>query len=1130
MRTRLSAWISAAGVLAAFSLLAGLLPGVAGASGARGWVLRGVLLLLGLLAAVMLYVLIARRARAAQAAAPPEGSDDLQLAFATAQSRLASSPATAGARVDRLPLALILGPPGSTKTTVMSESGLEPELLAGEVRRGETVAPTDLVNLWYARGTVFLEFGGRLLEDPTAWRRVVQQARPSRLAAALGRGSQAPRCAIVCVACDELVKPGGAEALTTIARQLRARLSEASQELGVRLPVYVLFTRADRLPYFTEYVRSLTTEEAQQVLGATLPLDPETGASWAEAQAARIQPAYDRLVHSLSLARLDILSREGAEQTRSAAYEFPRELRKVRELVVQFLVDMCRPSQLGINPVLRGFYFTGVRPVVVRDVARRAPDGPPAGAGVVAGATSVFDPRMLQQSAQPAARPEGGRRVPQWVFLRRLFPEVVLADDVGRRMTAGGTRVELLRRSLIAGAMAACLVIALGATISFAGNRRLIHRSIAAAEQVREVGGTPGVVGEDDLARLDALRVQAQQLRSYQQDGRPLRLAWGLYRGDAVQPLLRRLYFQRFGSALWDDTRGRLADYLHSLPSEPDEDSDFTRTQDALAAHLVTTTEYSRATPELLTRALLSHARPMGTDSAALLADRQFAFFAGELPFGNPFDDLHADPELVERTQHFLRAFGREAYYRALLYEGSTAAPAARYIGAAAVVRNEVVVPGAFTLAGWRHVQTNLDNVDEVFLRYQWIYGSQPPPDKPRREDLAQMYVAEYIRRWQAYLAGGAVQRFSSTADAAAKLGILAAPTSPLFNMLAVASRETAMDSTSQVARAFQPLHVTVPPDADARGITASALGYANALNALASHMNLLGSAAGPARDQGLLQASAAAADVKREAATLAAAFAMSGEAAVTADQVQRLLRQPAEMAESLVGSLPAADLNAAGRAFCSAFQSVSRRFPFNPGATADAAVDDVHAMFDRDSGVLWSFFDDALQARLTPQGRPRPGARVRADFAGFFARAAEVTGSMFRGPDMMLVFDFQPAIPAGATEVILQVDGEQRSFTPTARASRAFVWEADRARQARLVVEMDGERITVASAEGPWAIFRVFYAGSWSRQAPYRVEWRVPGRATTLEAQVSFESGIAPLLQPGYLSALSQCVSQIID
>ena len=71
-------------------------------------------------------------------------------------------------------------------------------------------------------------------------------------------------------------------------------------------------------------------------------------------------------------------------------YEFPRELRKLRTLLVQFLVDLARPSQLSVNPFLRGFYFSGVRPVIVGDIAPAAPQVQAAEAGLDGGATRIF--------------------------------------------------------------------------------------------------------------------------------------------------------------------------------------------------------------------------------------------------------------------------------------------------------------------------------------------------------------------------------------------------------------------------------------------------------------------------------------------------------------------------------------------------------------------------------------------------------------------------------------------------------------------------------------------------------------------------------------------------------------------
>ena len=75
---------------------------------------------------------------------------------------------------------------------------------------------------------------------------------------------------ILCFDCEHLTRPG--DALTVMARNLHARLGEISQTLGVNLPVYVLFTRTDRIPFFAEWVRTFNNDEARQVFGATLPM------------------------------------------------------------------------------------------------------------------------------------------------------------------------------------------------------------------------------------------------------------------------------------------------------------------------------------------------------------------------------------------------------------------------------------------------------------------------------------------------------------------------------------------------------------------------------------------------------------------------------------------------------------------------------------------------------------------------------------------------------------------------------------------------------------------------------------------------------------------------------------------
>ena len=192
-------------------------------------------------------------------------------------------------------MVLLLGPEGSTKTTAVVRSGLDPELLAGEVFRGDTVAPTRAVNLWYSQQTLLVEAGGQVTADPSRWMRLVRNLQPHRLRAALSRRAQAPRVAVVCFSCEEFLRPNSAESIPAAARMLRARLSDLALELGTNVPVYALFTKADRLPHFADYVRNFSRDEAHDILGATLPL--ESGAnSYAEQAFKRIDSALQRLV------------------------------------------------------------------------------------------------------------------------------------------------------------------------------------------------------------------------------------------------------------------------------------------------------------------------------------------------------------------------------------------------------------------------------------------------------------------------------------------------------------------------------------------------------------------------------------------------------------------------------------------------------------------------------------------------------------------------------------------------------------------------------------------------------------------------------------------------------------------
>jgi len=1137
---------------AAFLLLVvvGWLAGtLIGLSGTDLLVLRASFALLGLVAGVLTYLLMRARARrrAADGADARGPTEDIDVAIAAAQARLAASTTARGARIGAQPLVLVLGPPGSTKTTVVVRSGLEPELLAGEVFRGDLIAPTDSVNVWFAQDTIFLEAGGKVVADPPRWIRLIRHIQPKRLAAAFSGGAQAPRVAVVCFGCDELLKPGSTESVPAAANKLRARLAELSRHLGIRLPVYVLFTKADRIPYFDDYVRSFTREEANDVLGATLPALPTIPAgTYADRESARISAAFREIFQSLALRRPDVLSRETQEEVRAAAYEFPREFRKITDLATRFLVELCKPSQLSVSPFLRGFYFTGVRAVLVPDSPAAAPAPKQAVGPAGLDATSVFDARAIREAAAQARPSDHGmRKIPEWVFLKRVFQDVILRDEAAMGVTRGGTRVNLLRRVAIGSAAALFLILAAGFTTSFFSNRALTRDALAAVrgvEGARQDGD--GLPSLDALQRLDALRAQLVRLNELDRGDRPWRYRWWLFRGDAIRSELRRAYFARFLELMWADGRNDLVADLAGLPEAPGETSEYGATYDALKAYLITTGHPDRSTPEFLAPVLLSHWRAGRAldDERRELAARQFEFYALELPYGNPYGEP-ANEALVARARAFLNRFANtERLYQALIAEATAANPPIEFRrefpGSEAAVRNRFTVPGAFTKAGWSTVQERLDNVDRLLDHEAWVIGERAVSSGDRArlaQELRERYVREYVAHWRDFLAAGSLVPFGSVDQAARTLARIADNQSPLLQLLALASRNTDVD-TSAVARAFQPVHQVTPPEVTDRLVSDANSAYISALMGLQASLDQVATAAGPARAQAVSQAAASADQAKQAVRELALGFSIEGEARRVGQAVRQLLESPITGAEALLGRLPAADVNAAGASFCQPFRELAARYPFNPTATVEASIDDVVAVFQPGGSALWSFYDDVLRELLVRQGN-RYAAKVGATpqptaaFVAFFNRAADISRAFFndRGEGPEVAFVLRPQTTDAVPEVTITVDGQTQTVTRTVSATRTFVWQGARARVARLSARIGDREVTlIEPPPGPWALFRMIQQAEAQEigGGRYMLRWRFDEHAIVLAAELNVASGV-PIFLTNVIGQLN-CVPQI--
>ena len=568
------------------------------------WILRGGLALIGIVAAAS-FLWFYRRAKRADAgeqqAAQSDGNEDIDLLVHEALNALRKSTLGRGANLRNLPLLFFLGEPGSAKTNIIVHSGLDPELLAGQVYQDTNILATRLANIWYSQHAVLVDPAGNLLQQPDRWKRLVQSVRPGRASSALSKSQQAPRAAVLCFDCANFLRAGASEATISAARKLGARLHEISQTLSISLPVYVLFTKLDRLQGFTEFARGLTPDESSQVLGTTLPMRSLASGVYSEEETKRLNNAFDELFFSLADRRLELLARENDSDSLASIYEFPRELRKLRTLLVQFLVELARPSRLKVNPFLRGFYFSGVRPVFVEDGVSAAPQPSAPDARFDGGATQVFGSLPVQQAAAPL-RPAGRRKVPQWTFLTRLFNDVIVKDRVALAASGVSSNVSLIRRVGLITVAALSLVTMVGFLVSYLGNRELENNVRAAAADVGRVHFGPHQLPSiGDLQKLDKLRQELNTLAEYDAQGVPLHLRWFLYVGDRIRPDAKRVYFSAFREMLFNDAQSIILGHLHQLPDQPgpnDPNNAYESTYDELKAHLITAQYYNKSTQE----------------------------------------------------------------------------------------------------------------------------------------------------------------------------------------------------------------------------------------------------------------------------------------------------------------------------------------------------------------------------------------------------------------------------------------------------------------------------------------------------------------------------------------------------
>ncbi len=1105
------------------------------------WILRGMLAVLGLIGAGV-FLWFHHRSKKAEdgfVEAAPGSAQDVDLIIHDAVRRLRSS-SQPGASLSKSPVMILIGEPGSIKTTTIVNSGLDPELLAGQAYQDNNVLPTQTANIWYTRQALFVDCGGSLASDPGRWSRLLSHLQPGRISGAMRGSDQAPRGALVCFPCESFLQPGASETVPAAAKKLNARLQEISRALGINFPVYVLFTKIDRVPFFTEFVQNLSKEEVAEVLGTTLPLRPPQSGVYAEEESRRLSKAFDDLFYSLSERRLDLLSRENQADRLPGIYEFPREMRKLRALLVDFLVSLARPSQLQSNPFLRGFYFSGVRAVTIDDVApvaRETAAAPPSDAG----ATRMFSVGQLRQAATPVSPVSRSRKVPQWAFLTRLFNDVILKDRVALSTSSISGKVNMLRRVALIVVLALFGIWAIALVVSFVGNRSLEAQLREATRQVpsgRLSAGQLASIG--DLQHLDQLRQFLAQLSTYQTDGPPLHLRWGLYIGDRLYPDARQLYFARFRDLMFGNTWDQIRDVLRNLPETPGPSDSYEKGYTALKSYLITTSNHEKSTVDFLSPVLMSYwqsGRELDPNQVSL-ARQQFDFYASELTKQNPYSSDN-EPRTVARSREYLAKFvGIDRYYWPLLNEAErnnrSVSFNRQFKDTADTVVSKNEVRGAFTKSGFAATESLLQQPSRYLSNEEWVLGKIASESLDRdklQQALRQRYYSDFLDQWRNVLKTSEVLRFTGFPDAKHKLDKLSGQSSPLLELFWFVSQNTNVER-DQIKNAFQPVQTVVPPGGPTDSPKYIQPANQRYIDALRNLQAAIDQQSGNQADPTLIAQSnnARAQGIAAAASTLDSAN-VDQEAHIEL-VVRALLEAPFNHAEPIINAGPKGPLNGAGQALCAQLGTLTHSYPFSNTPNApDLNIAQLNQVFAPDTGAFWTIYNDKLKQYLVKQGahfEALPSTvKLNPNFVTFFNNAAAISQTLYpagSAPPHVIFTLRQTA--SNVPDLSLKIGTDTLSGTGQ---QKTFTWTGNED------VQITSNGVPLGSFSGPWAVSRFVADGyahhTGSNELEYTIKNNdrpvmVDGKPETYSYQLQV-SGVN-ILNPAVWSSL-RCVPQVV-
>lgn len=984
-----------------------------------------------------------------------------------------------------LPWYMIIGPPAAGKTTAIRNSGLE--FPFGTDHEIQGVGGTRNCDWWFSNSAIVLDTAGRYTteeEDQPEWLAFLETLKKNRR-------RQPINGVLICISIADLLN-GGIEDIELHAKTVRKRVDELTRQLGLRFPVYLMFTKCDLFNGFVEFFGDFSRTQREQIWGCTFGRDQLDAPDPKSLFEQEFQTMYDGLLN----ARFTRLSPGIKREDRSLIFAFPMEFLSARDPLAYFVGKVFQPNPYQESPIFRGFYFTS---------------GTQEGVPIDKVIHSIADAFGLPSRAKDQFSPEIQAKS---YFIKDLFTDVIIPDE---RLVRPNSRAARSKRFLKVGTVAAAVIglalFTLGVTQAYFRSKSEIEATGIDAQRFKAVPANPA----DPFPRLNILLNRINVLQD------PPFFLFGMDRSQSLLTSLRLLYFREvhpiasnnFVMALQNrlinstSTRGELYDNLKAyllLTSDVDRLREEQANQTFLADRL------SKLVDPKIAASVLPHIEYFARDFGQAVHDslaHPFAFDARAVALARSYAGRLDVPGIYENLRRKVNSLPPYAFSSPVFLPGSQ-------------------VRGVFTIEGYNNLEQLIQSGEFLNLgdEAKWVLGLRsdqvtgPVQNEAQIGDsLRMMYYREYSTEWWNYLSSLKVVPFDNLSDAATRVRTLSDPkNSPIKKLFEDVVRNTTFQasleqglkekiekklggsggSANYVEQQFKDFQAFVAGD-QAKGKQAELDGLLAQLGQVSDELDALNS--GTPKD-----ARVHAGNVYSGSGPLAQALREIRRSEKGKDENARramvnLLEQPILFSWKAVLGKTIDYLNDQwAREVVEPYRQLANYYPFDNNGQ-DAPLNEVAAVF-ADNGKLWKFVDNELRAFVDEdQGwdqKPWEGgeglALSPAARTGL-AQAKALNLSLFKGTDAKMKVDVKLESlvkPDGAPDVdkiYLSIGGKEQCWDleDNKRATFSFDWPGDAGAKIRLVrvgskFLVFGSKEDVVdekSFDGGWGLFRLAAASN---------------------------------------------------